>query len=60
MIGREGMVKRYRIIYKQKFMGKILQDSYIKTVTNNWELQSAISALYEDPHVFEVTYEEVV
>lgn len=52
-------MRRYRIIYKQKFMGKILQDSYIRTVENEHELQHAISALYEDPHVFSVTYEEL-
>lgn len=50
-------MKRYRIIYKQKFNGEILQDSYIRTVRNGHELQQAVSALYEDPHVFSVTYE---
>lgn len=40
-------------------MGEILQDSYIRTVENDYELQKIVSALYEDPHVFSVTYEEV-
>ena len=50
-------MKRYRIIYKQEFMGKVLQNSYIRTIENEHELQRAISALYEDPHVFSVIYE---
>lgn len=54
------MEKRYRFIHKQKFMGKILQDSFIKTVRNEHEIQETVRALYSDPHVFEVTYKEVV
>lgn len=50
-------MKRYRIIYKQKFNGEILQGSYIRSVANESELQQAVSALYEDPYVFSVTYE---
>ena len=50
-------MKRYRIIYKQKFNGKILQNSYIRSVANESELQQAVSALYDDLHVFSVTYE---
>ena len=50
-------MKTYRITYKQKFMGEVLQDSYIRTVRNEHELMQAIDALYEDSHVFSVTYE---
>jgi len=50
-------MKRYRITYKQRFMGEVLQDSYVRTVANKHELQQAISNLYNDPHVFSVDYE---
>lgn len=53
------MRKNYRLIYKQEFNGKILQDvvkKYNKTVA---EMESALDALYSDPHVFSVWYEEV-
>ncbi|WP_170289297.1 hypothetical protein [Metabacillus lacus] len=52
-------MKRYRITYKQEFMGEILQNSYTRTVSNSVELQDAINALYDDPHVFHVDYEEL-
>ena len=52
-------MKTYRITYKQKFMGKVIQDSYIRTVRNEFELEQTVDALYEDSHVFSVTYEEV-
>ncbi|MCR6096903.1 hypothetical protein HXA31_20300 [Salipaludibacillus agaradhaerens] len=52
-------MKRYRIIYKQKFMGKVIQDSYVRSINNKQELHNAINALYEDPHVFSVDYEEL-
>lgn len=52
-------MKRYRITYKQKFNGKILTDSYIKTVRNRGELIQAEQALYSDPHVFSVEWEEI-
>lgn len=54
------MEKSYRFIHKQKFMGKVLQDSFIKTVRSEKEIQETVSALYSDPHVFQVTYEEIV
>ncbi|GGN64482.1 hypothetical protein [Oceanobacillus indicireducens] len=52
-------MKRYRISYKQEFNGEILQDSYVRTVRSEWELQKAVSALYSDSHVFSVTCEEL-
>lgn len=51
-------VKHFKIIYKQEFMGEILTDSYDKWCTSN-ELEYAISALYDDPHVFSVSYIEI-
>ena len=53
------MTKRYRITYKQRFMGKVLTDSYIKTINNFNELIQAEQALRSDPHVFSVKWEEV-
>lgn len=38
-------------------MGEVLQDSYIRTVASEHELQQAVSTLYDDPHVFSVDYE---
>lgn len=52
-------MRQYRITYKQKFMGKILQESYVKSVSTERELQNAIDTLYEDPHVYSVDYEEL-
>lgn len=49
------MRKNYRLIFKQRFMGQVLQDvimKYGKTVAE-------MEALYSDPHVFQVWYEEV-
>lgn len=51
-------VRHYKIIYKQKFWGEILYDSYDKWCTP-YELEEAISALYDDPHVFSVDYIEI-
>lgn len=53
------MTKRYKITYKQRFMGEVLTDSYIKYVNNYGELIQAEQALYEDPHVFSVEWEEL-
>lgn len=50
-------MKRYRFIHKQKFMGKILQGSFIKTIRNEHEIEETVRALYSDPHVFYVIYE---
>lgn len=44
----------YRITYKQKFSGKVLEDSYIKRVRSHEEIDMAIEALYDDPCVFAV------
>ncbi|AFJ75952.1 hypothetical protein AG2_015 [Listeria phage vB_LmoM_AG20] len=51
--------KVYKITYKQRFMGEVLVDSYERAVRDDNELQSAINALYDDPHVFSVSSEEV-
>lgn len=40
-------------------MGKVLQDSFVKTVQNEREVQETVRAIYSDPHVFSVTYEKV-
>lgn len=53
------MNKRYRITYKQRFMGEVLTESYIKTVNNYGELIQAEQALYSDPHVFSVEWEAI-
>ena len=50
--------RHYKIRFRQKFMGEILEDSYDKWCTPE-ELAEAISALYEDPHVFSVGYVEI-
>lgn len=50
-------VIRYKIIYKQKFMGEIITNTYNKWYTSD-ELEDAISTLYDDPHVIEVDYIE--
>ena len=52
-------MKRYRIFYKQKFNGELIEDSYVKTVANYRELVAAETALYSDPHVFSVWWEEI-
>lgn len=51
--------KNYRLIYKQEFMGKILQDSVMKYGKTVAEMEQAVTALYSDPCVFQVWYEEV-
>ena len=52
-------MKRYRITYKQKFNGKILTDSYNRSVDDFGELFDIEQRLYEDPHVFSVEWEEI-
>lgn len=52
-------MKRYKITYEQEFMGKILEYSYIRSINNEDEIHNVIEALYEDPHVFSVDYEEL-
>lgn len=47
-------MEKYLIKYKQKFAGKVLEDSYIKHVNSHDEIDMAIDALYEDPCVFHV------
>ena len=51
--------KDYRVIYKQEFSGKDLQDSYIKRNATIGEMEQAIDALYSDPHVYSAHYEEL-
>lgn len=53
------MRKDYRIIYKQKFMGKELQDSYVKYNATVAEMEQAISDLYSDPCVYSARYESL-
>ncbi|MEB6549735.1 hypothetical protein MXL46_11620 [Heyndrickxia sporothermodurans] len=52
-------MKRYRIHYKQKFNGEILEDSYIRTVRDERDLIKIEEDLYSDPHVFSVFAEEI-
>lgn len=40
-------------------MGKILQDSFVKTIYSYAGIEDTINALYSDPHVFEVRHEKV-
>ncbi len=51
--------KNYRLIYKQKFMGQVLQDAVMKYDKTVAEMEQAVNALYSDPCVFQVWYEEV-
>lgn len=51
--------KTYKITYKQRYMDKILTDSYLKTVDNFSEIIIAEEMLYEDECVFEVDWELV-
>lgn len=53
------MSKTYKITYKQRYMGEILTDSYLKTVDNFIEIIRAKEMLYEDECVFEVNWELV-
>lgn len=53
------MSKIYKITYKQRYMDKILTDSYLKTVDNFSEIIRAEEMLYEDECVFEVDWELV-
>lgn len=50
-------LKRYKIKYKQKFMEAITEHSYDKWYTP-CELEDALLALYEDPHVIDIEYVE--
>ncbi|EAD8885363.1 hypothetical protein AL427_10235 [Listeria monocytogenes] len=59
MSNKETVYKVYKITYKQRFMGKVIVDSYERTVKDDNELRSAINALYDDPDVFSVSSEEV-
>ena len=53
------MKKNYRLIYKQNFMGQVLQDVIMKYDKTVAEMEQAVNALYSDPCVFQVWYEEV-
>ena len=53
------MSKTYKITYKQRYMDKVLTDSYLKTVDNFSEIIRAEEMLYEDECVFEVDWELV-
>ena len=52
-------MKRYRIMYKQRFNRKVLTDSYVRTVCDYGELIGIEQRLYDDPHVFSVEREEI-
>ena len=54
------MRKNYRLIFKQRFMGQVLQDVIMKYDKTVAEMEQSVNALYSDPHVFQVWYEEVV
>lgn len=51
--------KVLRITYKQKFMGEVLTDTYIRTLNYGESEQSVINALYEDPHVIDVFVQDI-
>lgn len=53
------MRKNYRLIYKQRFMGKVLQEVIVKYDKTVAEMEEAVNALYSDPCVFQVWYEEM-
>lgn len=50
---------KYKFTYKQKFMGKILTDSIIKTVESWDEVLQTERDIKTDPHVFWVESEEI-
>lgn len=52
-------MKRYKVTYKQRFMGEVLKDSYYRTVNGDWELNVIENALFDDPHVFSVVFKDV-
>ena len=52
-------MKQYRIHYKQKFGGEILENSYIRTVDSERDLIKIEDALFDDPHVFSVHAEKI-
>ncbi|MEO1772516.1 hypothetical protein [Candidatus Enterococcus ferrettii] len=53
------MKKDYRLIYKQRFMGREMQDTITKYSKTVAEMEEAVNALYSDPLVFSVRYEEI-
>lgn len=57
--GGQRMKKNYRLIYSQKFMGKVLRDVIMKYGKTVAEMEQAVNAVYSDPCVFEAWYEEV-
>lgn len=50
---------RIRITFKQNFRGRILTDSYVRTVKSYEEIAKIENDLYIDPLVFSVEWEEV-
>jgi hypothetical protein len=52
-------MKRYKVIYVQKFMGELHRDSYIREVNDENQLMNIKDALFDDPHVVSVYFEEL-
>lgn len=53
------MRKNYKVTFKQRFMGEVIEDSYVKYQQTVEEMDRAIDALCSDPHVFRCWYEEL-
>lgn len=48
---------KFIVHYKQNYMGETIENSYVRTVTNESELAAIESTLYDDPHVTSVSFE---
>lgn len=52
-------MKRYRVHYTQIFSGETLEDSYVRSISDERELINIENSLYQDPHVVGVFFEEI-
>lgn len=50
---------RIEITYKQEFNGRVLTESYIRTVKDHKELIKIENDLFDDPHVISVEMKRV-
>lgn len=53
------MSKAVLVCYEQIFNGKLLRDSYVRYIDDDYEKFEIMQALYDDPHVTRVWFEEV-
>ena len=52
-------MKAILVCYEQVFNGELLRDSYVCYIDNDDEKIEIMRALYDDPHVTRVWFEEV-